>query len=81
MNPANIKVGDLFLAKFAGYPLWPIRILEVLTTNTGDCKFAVFLKTRFLLRQKTRFLLRQKRGCSLFNALLFALKFDSFSQL
>ena len=42
MNPANIKIGDLFLAEFTGYPLWPVRILEVRTTNTRDCKFVVF---------------------------------------
>ena len=45
MNPANIEIGDLFLAKFAGCPLWPIRISEVMTTNTGDCKFVVFFAT------------------------------------
>ena len=42
MDPANVKIGDLFLAKFAGYPLWPVRILEVMKTNTGDNKFVVF---------------------------------------
>ena len=42
MDPANVKIGDLFLAKFAGYPLWPIRILEIMKTNTRDNKFVVF---------------------------------------
>ena len=42
MDPANVKIGDLFLAKFAGYPIWPVRILEVMKTNTGDSKFVVF---------------------------------------
>ena len=43
MNPANIKIGDLFLAKFAGYFLRPIRILEVMTTNTEIPKTAHLL--------------------------------------
>ena len=57
MNPANIKIGDLFLAKSADYTLWPIRILEVMTTNIGDCKFAVFCYGK-----KTRFFATAKKG-------------------
>ncbi|XP_065575516.1 PC4 and SFRS1-interacting protein-like [Artemia franciscana] len=42
MDPANVQTGDLFLAKFKGYPLWPVRILEVIKTNSGDNKFTIF---------------------------------------
>ena len=59
MSPANIKIGELFLAKFACYPLLPIRILEVMTTNTGDCKFAGFFATA-----KNTFFATAKKGLS-----------------
>ena len=42
MDPANVKIGDLFLAKFLSCPLWPFRILEVMKTNNRDSKFVVF---------------------------------------
>ena len=42
MDPTNVKIGDLFLAKLAGYPLWPVRILEVMKTNIRDNRIVVF---------------------------------------
>ena len=40
--PVNTKLGDLFLARFAGYLLWPVRILESVPTSKGPKMYHVF---------------------------------------
>ena len=39
---SQFKAGDIALARFLGYPLWPIRIIETVKTATGSTKYRVF---------------------------------------
>ena len=38
----QFKTGDIALALYVGYPLWPIRIIETVKTATGSTKYRVF---------------------------------------
>ena len=38
----QVKAGGIALARFAGYPLWPVRIIETVKTATGSTKYRVF---------------------------------------
>ena len=38
----QFKEGDIALARFAAYPLWPVRIIETVKTATGSTKYRVF---------------------------------------
>ena len=39
---ALYKSGELAFAKFAGYPLWPVRIIDSMKIISGGWKYLVY---------------------------------------